>query len=178
MIGGSPMMSQPQFMPQPMQTFPGPPQSQVQVPQPWPPPRVQPAQPPQVKPASATAQQPILPAVVRGKLDDDPDTMVKPLSLAKVQLTPVSLPSPEELGVAFAVPAKVDWNATRERLNHLGAIGLQMVQMTDGSYRIAFVMRTNQADHVHHIEATAATEAEAVALAMTRAEQWAVGGGR
>ena len=42
MIGRAPIMMQPQFIAQPMQSFPGP------QPQQWPPPRVQPAQQAQV----------------------------------------------------------------------------------------------------------------------------------
>jgi hypothetical protein len=89
---------------------------------------------------------------------------------------PLSLPSPEDAGVAVPGTAgKVDWNATRERLQQLGGISWQLTQLTDGSFRVALVMRTTQPNCFHHIEATEATEAAAVNVAMARAEQWASG---
>jgi hypothetical protein len=88
----------------------------------------------------------------------------------------LSLPSPEEAGVAGPRAAgNVDWNATRARLQQLGGIGLQLAQLGDGSFRVAFVMLTNQVNCYHNIEATAATEAEAVSAAISRAEEWASG---
>jgi hypothetical protein len=188
MIGGQPMMMQPQFVP--MQTYPGPQAVPVQVPQAWPP-KSQNAPPPQAKvqpatlvppgavaqqpasqvPPGTVAQQPVLPAYVRGARPEDPPP---PPATSIAKMSPLSLPSPEELGVAStAAPAKVDWNAARDRLGQLGGVGLQMSQLTDGSYRVAFMMRTRQADQFQHIEATARTEAEAVSAALTRAEQWA-----
>jgi hypothetical protein len=123
------------------------------------------------------------------------EALVKPVAAA-TKLAPLTLPSPEELGLATtvkgivlpppeemgvaptpkAVPARIDWNATRERLDRLGHIGSESIQLSDGRYRVAFVLRTNQPNRVQHIEATAATEAEAVAVALARAEQWVATG--
>jgi hypothetical protein len=102
--------------------------------------------------------------------------MDEPPPVAATPPPPLRLPSPEEAGVAVAsAPCKVDWNALRDRLQQLGGVGLQTAQLPDGSYRVAFVMRTNQPDRFHNIEATAATEGEAVNVALLRAEQWATG---
>jgi hypothetical protein len=188
MIGRAPMMLPPQYVAGPVQTYPGPQPGQVQQPKQWLPPRVQPAQQApqaqlaQAKPAAAPAQQAVQPIVVRGmRADDPPVQQVRPLTNSPAKATPLTLPSPEELGVAprsalpAAAVAKVDWNATHDSLQRLGGTGFQLAQLADGRYRVGFVLRTNQADEVHHIEATAATQADAVASALARAEQWSGG---
>jgi hypothetical protein len=184
MIGRAPMMLPPQYVAGPVQSFPGPQPGQVQPPKQWLPPRVQPAQQTQqgqVKPPTAVAQQPVQPIVARGmRADDPPIQPVRPV-INNTKAGPLTLPSPEELGVAPRPPlpatpvAKVDWNATHDNLQRLGGTGFQLAQLADGRFRVAFVLRTNQADQVHHIEATAATQADAVASALARAEQWASG---
>jgi hypothetical protein len=177
MIGRAPMMMPQQFVTQPMQSFPGP------QPQQWQPPRVQPAQQAQVKPPAATqqqqvkppamlAQQPVQPILARGMRGDDPPVAPVRPQTNNVKAAPLALPSPEELGVA---PAKVDWNATHDRLQRLGGTGFQLAQLADGRHRVGFVLRTNQPDQVQHIEATASTQAEAVTAALAKAEQWATG---
>jgi hypothetical protein len=88
----------------------------------------------------------------------------------------VRIPSPEEVGVAPPVKqasAKTDWNAAHERLERLGAISLQTIRLDDSRYRVTFMLRTNQPDRVQHVEAVAATEHEALAVALARAENWA-----
>ena len=89
----------------------------------------------------------------------------------------MTLPSPEELGVApQSNPisnVRIDWNVMHDRLQRLGGMGWQTGELPDGRFRAAFVLRTNQPDHVHHVEATAQTEAEAVGAALASAEQWA-----
>jgi hypothetical protein len=116
--------------------------------------------------------------IARGNIDLDnaPDSPAQPLATVPAKRQPLSLPSPEEAGVTGPRAAGiVDWNATRARLQQLGGIGLQLGQLADGSFRVAFVMLTNQVNCYHHIEATAATEAEAVSAAIVQAEQWASG---
>jgi hypothetical protein len=146
--------------------------------------------PPQWPPQTAQQPAPPPPITARGMMQDPPN-MTNPPLLPAPKLTAVSMPSPEEMGV---VPAKVglpspdelgvvppgrtaaaiiDWNETRSRLDRLGAIGWQSTQLNDGRHRVAFVLRTKQADQVQHIEATATTEAEAVTAALARAEEWA-----
>ena len=169
------MMIQPAYIQQqPMPLRPSP-QAQRLEPAPWPPR----SNPPQ------TAQQPVAPITARGMMAETPKVVSPPL-IPTPKLSPVSMPSPDEVGVvppgakSVAMPsppapdksavARVDWNATRERLDRLGAIGLQTAQLSDGRHRVAFVLRTRQADQVQRVEATAATEVEAVALALERAE--------
>ena len=183
MIGGPPIRMQPQFVQPPMQAYPGRQGVPMQAPQPWPPASAQ-APPPQFRPVPpATAQQPAAPSLVRAKPYDDPPPPRLPMTHSVVYQAPVSLPSPGELGLSPltrpSAPANVrpvDWNATHERLRQLGAIGVQSVPLPDGRYRVAVVLGTGNADQVHHIEATAATEAEAVSAALERAEQWAIAG--
>jgi hypothetical protein len=191
MIGRAPMMLPPQYVAGPVQSFPGPQPGQAQPPRQWLPPRVQPAQQPppaqlaQAKPSAAPAQQPVQPIVARGMRPDDPPVpQVRPMTNNIAKPGPLTLPSPEELGVAPRPPtqttpaAKVDWNAAHDSLQRLGGTGFQLAQLADGRYRVGFVLRTDQADQVHHIEATAATQADAVASALARAEQWAGSSGR
>ncbi len=95
------------------------------------------------------------------------------LAKAPVKLTPLTMPAPEALGVATAAPAsKVDWNATLERLRALGGVGHDVVQLNDGRYRVAFVLRSSQSDVVQSIVATGRTEAEAVTAALSRTEEF------
>jgi hypothetical protein len=173
--GGQPViMSQPpiQYGQPPVQyAQPRPPQSAAQAPQPWPPRPVaqqQPVQQPvQQKPQVATQPRPYTAAA--GKIDDVPQELVK----APVKMAPLTLPAPEALGVAAAaVPAKVDWNTTLERVRGLGGIGHDVVQLTDGRYRVAFVVRTGQSDQIQSIVATGGTEAEAVTAALARTEEF------
>ncbi|HYV34285.1 MAG TPA: hypothetical protein VE988_01190 [Gemmataceae bacterium] len=180
MIGGSPMMMQPQFAPQPVQIYQPPRQGQAQVaqPQPWPPQQAQPRQQPQpqFQPPPLAAQQPTGPPIVRGIRPDEVPAQAYVPVVESVKMAPVRLPSPEELGVGLKAPApaaSVDWNTAHARLQQLGGIGLQSTHLPDGRVRVAFLLRTNQVNQVHHVEATASTEAEAVAVALSEAEKWA-----
>jgi hypothetical protein len=89
------------------------------------------------------------------------------------------MPSPEQLGVpAGRLPIlsareeKADWNAAVEKANRLGATGLHLARLPQGGCQVTLLLPSGQADRVQHIEATAATEADAVRLALERAEQW------
>src|SRR5262249_23620394 len=149
--------------PRPMQMQMQPTQMQpVQAPQPWPPRPAQQAQAvPQAPPQMPTA---------RGKAyEEKPEPSIQSRAEAP-KLEPLTLPSPESLGLAPKSAPKVDWNAPLERLDRLGRIGHQVVQLDDGRCRVMLMMRTRQADQVQRIEATAATEAEAVSLVVARAE--------
>ncbi len=186
MFGGPPIRMQPQYVqPQyvqpPTQTYPVRQPMPAQAPQQWSPPSAQTAPPQQFRQVpTATAQQTPAQGLVRAKPYDDPPPAPKsPSTHSVVYQAPVSIPSAGELGLtplarpsAPAIVTKVDWNAAHERLRQLGGIGLQSVPLPGGSYRVAVVLGTGNADQVHHIEATAPTEAEAVNAAMERAEQW------
>jgi hypothetical protein len=162
MFGGAPTMLPPNVMP--MQMMP------VQMPQPWPP---QTAAPPMPPPANWTAAP-----VVRGQMGHDEPLALPapPPPAAPVMAPPLRLPTPEDAGVAAPrLVLLVDWNAIRERLLQLGGTVTPPVQLPEGGFRVVFMMSTSQANCYHHIEATAATEAEAVRAALARAEEWASG---
>jgi hypothetical protein len=167
MIGGSPMMAGPMMMQgMPMQPLPAAPQ-----PQPWPPRQAMPPMP--TPPVSWVPDAPPeMPAPkVRAKieLDAPPEVLTTPPP-------PVRLPSPEEAGVAAPrLAGTVDWDATRKHLEKLGGVDLQPTALADGRVRVVLVMRTDQANRYHHIEATAATAHEAVNAAMWHAEKWVSG---
>ena len=88
----------------------------------------------------------------------------------------MSIPSPEELGVLAAKPVvagvELDWAAVHRRLQELGADFLRQ-KLPEGGYRFTCLMPTNQPNRLHRVEAEAATEAEAVQLALNQANKWA-----
>jgi hypothetical protein len=89
----------------------------------------------------------------------------------------LNIPSPEELGIGSVRQAevtKVDWTAARAQLDRLGATCFQ-VQKLEGRYRFTCLLPTGQAGRNHRIEAEASTEADAVQLALAKAEDWAAG---
>ena len=124
----------------------------------------------------ATAQ----PILARGKPYEEPPPLPilpAPAPVQPVSPAPLSLPSPAALGVAptarpAPTAAQVDWNAVHERMQRLGSVGVQSVPLSDGRHRVALTLPTNQVDQVHHVEAIAATEAEAVTAALVNAEEW------
>jgi hypothetical protein len=124
-------------------------------------------------PASAPsfAQQPApRPPIVRAKGPDDPPPAPKP--------APLTMPSPEQLGVTRAKLAPgdvVDWAAARRRLDRLGATGFLLEKLPQGGYRFTCLLPTTQAGRTHHVEAVAATEAEAVRATLEKSEEWASG---
>jgi hypothetical protein len=82
-----------------------------------------------------------------------------------------------KLGTPGASPERptitgADWQTTRARLQACGAVSFQADRLGDGSWRFSCQLPTAQAGRTHRIEAQAATEAEAVRLALQRAEQW------
>ena len=114
--------------------------------------------------ASATSRP-----IVRAKSEDEPGQSQR---LSR----PVSIPSPEELGVSAAKPVvagvELDWAGVHRRLQELGADFLRQ-KLPEGGYRFTCLMPTNQPNRLHRIEAEAATEAEAVQLALNQANKWA-----
>jgi hypothetical protein len=87
----------------------------------------------------------------------------------------LSLPAPEVLGVppapARALAATLDWNATRAKLDQLGALSFRVDKLGGGSHRVTLLLPTPNPQRTRHIETTAASEAAAVQLAMEQAEQ-------
>jgi len=90
--------------------------------------------------------------------------------------TPLVIPSPEQLGVA-APPAlprdpNLDWARIHKQLHELGAVTIHLETTADGGTRFVCHLATAEFGRTQAIEQTAATEAEAVRLVLTRAEQW------
>lgn len=133
------------------------------------------------RPAAPAGTQPIF----RGQAPDDPPTMPEMQAPAPAlppapPPAPLSMPSPDQLGIAAAAPApapaaKVDWAAARERLGRLHAVSFNVDQPAQGGCRFTCFLATAQAAVTHRVEASAATEGDAVRLALDKAEQWAGG---
>jgi hypothetical protein len=88
------------------------------------------------------------------------------------------MPSPQELGVADLKQPEnpiVDWAAVHNRLDRLGATCFQLERTPQGSCRITCLLPTDQRGRTHRIEADASTEADAVRLALARAQEWVAG---
>jgi hypothetical protein len=117
---------------------------------------------------TATAQAPELrPTTVRGAMADHGDPL---------PVTPITLPSPDALGLARVLRApaepRVDWEAARKQLRDLGAVQFQCEQLPEGGCRFVCQLATTELGRSHSIEARAGTEAEAIRQVLARAEQW------
>lgn len=143
MIGGQPV--QPYYQPQP-QSRPGLlPQRRQQT-------------------AGTKANQPQTAGVARPRMqsDDAPE-------LAKVNERPaLQMPSPEQLGLgAKARSVEVDWSAVRSRMEALKVASFNL-QKLEGGFRFICVVPIN--GERRKIEADGVNEAEAIDLALGRAE--------
>jgi hypothetical protein len=88
------------------------------------------------------------------------------------------MPSPEQLGVIRAKSAAgdgIDWTTARRRLDRLGATCFHLEKRSQGGYRFTCLLPTTRPGRTHHVEAVAATEAEAVRLTLEKSEEWAGG---
>lgn len=114
-----------------------------------------------VVPPSPAAPRP----VVRAQSPEEPKAFTRP--------APLSMPSPEELGVSAGrrSAADADWTLARRRLNELGASCFQLEKLPGGGYRFVCLLPGSQSNRNHRVESEAASEAEAVRLALARAEQ-------
>ena len=129
---------------------------------------------PAARPQLAQQQTPA-PRIVRGQRPDEP---VRPSPAAPVRPPALRMPSPEELGVAV-VPRpenlSVDWTAAHVQLDRLGATCFHLERLPKGGCRITCLLPTKQSDRTHRIEAEAASDADAIRLALAQAERWAAG---
>jgi hypothetical protein len=87
----------------------------------------------------------------------------QPIVRAKGADEPVSLPSPDQLGLARR--AEVDWNETRRTLTTLGATDSRMELLASGEYRFSFVVSASRVDGL------GATPADAVRAALARVKR-------
>lgn len=124
----------------------------------------QPTQPPPAMAKGAGATGP----VVRGQSADTP---ARPSAATPARGT---IPPPEALGLGAAAPtADLDWGSTRARLERLGAALYRLERIPDGSHRFTLALPYPDRPTEHrHFEARAATETEAVRVALQQAEQW------
>jgi hypothetical protein len=105
--------------------------------------------------------------VIRGLPPDEPTP-------APRHLTVVSIPTPEEVGVAASRPAAaaVDWAATHRRLQELGVVGFCLERLPDGGSRFSCLLPRPGAASPQRIEASAGREHEAVRLCLEQAGRW------
>jgi hypothetical protein len=118
-------------------------------------------------PAPRLAQAPALPRpIVRAKGADDPPRPALP--------APLMLPSPEQLGISRPLAAlnTLDWTDAHRRLDQLGAVCFHLEKLPQGGYRFTCLLPTAEAAKRHRVEATGATEADVVRLALDQSEQW------
>jgi hypothetical protein len=78
-------------------------------------------------------------------------------------------------GQPHAASGGLDWDSARRRLTGVGASSFHLERLAPEGYRFTCLLPTANANRSHRVEAVAATEAEAVQLALNRAEQWAGG---
>lgn len=161
------MPQPPRFMPQAAPAWPQP------VPQ-----RIPQAPAPRIPqpPASAWQRPPAPPTTAHMPSPPVPPTTVRGHSQSlepRTPAAPLSLPSPEALGIAVArTPAAataLDWNAVHARLDRLGAVRFQSDRLPQGGYRVTFLLPGGAAG-TQTVEGVAATQADAVQLALSRAE--------
>jgi hypothetical protein len=171
MFGGSPIMSSaPAFLTQvPVQGYAVPSPVNQPLPRSAPAPAWRERAP--VQPDLASRPLPQGP-VFRGQSaeESEPAPRQRILPPAPVALV---LPPPDKLGVTAAAPCGADWADVHRRLEQLGALSFHQEKLTAGGCRIIVVMPTDRRDRAHQVEADAPTEAEAVGLALQRAEKWA-----
>jgi len=138
------------------------------------------ARPAQTAPAPPSsnvvrAQQSATPRpIFRAKGPDEPTpALYGPASPATPM--PLSIPTPEQLGIAPTVEsngADLDWTDAHRRLESLGAVGFRLDKLEAGGCHFACLLPTRQPGLTHRVEADAATSAEAVRLVLGQAEQW------
>jgi len=121
-------------------------------------------------------------AIYRGKADDEAVTETV-TAAADSRPEPLNLPSPEQLGVGCGCgkcecspcncKAPVDWAELHHRLEKLGALSFHEQKLTEGGYRVSFLLPTDRENRSQHVEATAETAIQAAQLALDRAEKLA-----
>ncbi len=165
MLGGPPIMSQPVYLSSPP-TYP--PASYPAVPAmaspgTW---TGRPAQTAPAPPSSnlVRAQQSATPRPIfraKGRDEPTPTPSFAPVADAPGSPTmprPVSIPTPEQLGIAPAIVASaadLDWTATHRQLERLGAICYHFDKLETGGCRFACLLPTRQAGLTHRVEADA-----------------------
>ncbi len=127
---------------------------------------------------SATPADRNQPTVVRGQAPDEP---------GRATAAWARIPTPEQLGLlpdqnaqheAQGAQGKrgdhLDWTAARQRLDRLGALTYRLEKSAGEGFCFTCVL-PHQGSTERQFEARAASEAEAVELALRQAEEWARG---
>lgn len=127
----------------------------------------------QAPPTQKPASQPAFPvnAALAGNTTRQPTIRAQ----APDPPAPLLLPTPEALGlVASKVPSNqpapaFDWNDARARLRRIGAVGFHLDEIAAGQWRATLLLPVGN-QQTRNIEANAASDAAAVALALQQAE--------
>ncbi len=90
---------------------------------------------------------------------------------------PVTLPSPEQAGVARRHGADLEWAEAHRRLDEMGIVDFQIKPNGDGGFRFACLMPSGQPDRFYRIEGQGTTQREAVRVALERAAPYKRGRG-
>jgi hypothetical protein len=91
--------------------------------------------------------------------------------------TLLAMPAPRDLGLGTATTPsqddEIDWKELRHRMQSLGVVGYQAREATGGGWVFACQLKTSDPSRRHRIETPpAATEAQAISLALAEAERW------
>jgi hypothetical protein len=124
--------------------------------------------------STAWAPQPAAPRpIIRAKGPDEP---VPSVAMHPQVPAPLTMPTPEQLGVrSSSTSAKTDLDLTAayRRLESLGAVCVRLDKLDTGDSRFTCLLPTRQAGVNHRVEADASSPAEAVRSVLTQAEDWA-----
>jgi hypothetical protein len=116
-------------------------------------------------PASAPAAVPQAPAprIRLQGADDAFEPMPRPLTM----------PAPEEVGIASSSQSQggVDWGTIRQRLENLGVKSFRVDRTPAGEVNVTFLLWL-RGSRPRQVEGIAATEAEAVSLALVETERY------
>src|SRR5262245_21783506 len=111
--------------------------------------------------------------VVRGQKADEP---APPAAAAEPPPAPLSIPSPDALGLAVPprpaadAPPGTDWASLRQRMKDLGVVAFEVRELPQGGWHFVCDLRTARPGRLRRIETgPSATEAEAIALALAEA---------
>lgn len=148
------------FAAQPIVQGPPPP---AQFPQP----RQQPRQPALQPPPQQITAAPPPQREYRGLRGEDQEPQ---------RLAPLSIPTPEQLGIVNASSAsrrpQADWSLISKRLKELGSVGYSVDHLPDGNCRFVCKLATAEFGRSHTIEAQGATDIEAAEQALAKAERY------
>jgi|GEM_PF-4876076 len=107
--------------------------------------------------------------IIRAQRGEDPPAAPRQTA---ARPTLLSIPSPEELGVAKADNVAVDWTTVHNQLNRMGASCFHLEKLANGGCRITCLLPSGQEGRSRRIEAEAASEAEAIRATLAKADEW------